>query len=79
MIGSQTFKLMKNVTQSMAGRAAILYMEPLSMKEVHGEKENPFLPEKSLIKKTIRNSLSVEALFRQIIHGFYPELYSNPH
>lgn len=79
LTGSQTFKLMKNVTQSMAGRAAILYMEPLSMKEVHGEKENPFLPEKSLIKKTIRNSLSVEALFRQIIHGFYPELYSNPH
>lgn len=78
LTGSQTFKLMKNVTQSMAGRAAILYMEPLSMKEIQEETEIPFLPNESLIKQTINNPLNVKELFQQIIHGFYPELYSNP-
>lgn len=78
LTGSQTFKLMKNVTQSMAGRAAILYMEPLSMREIHEETEIPFLPSEPLMKKSINDPLSVKELFQQIIQGFYPELYSNP-
>lgn len=78
LTGSQTFKLMRNVTQSMAGRAAILYMEPLSMKEISREKELPFLPDESFISKQLNHTLSVKELFEQIIHGFYPELYSNP-
>lgn len=78
LTGSQTFKLMRNVTQSMAGRAAILYMEPLSIKEIYGEKETPFLPNEGYISQPINTSLNVKELFQQIIHGFYPELYSNP-
>lgn len=79
LTGSQTFKLMKNVTQSMAGRAAILYMEPLSMREIQKESETPFLPNELYVKQTPKNPLSVQDLFQQIIHGFYPELYDNPY
>lgn len=79
LTGSQTFKLMKNVTQSMAGRAAILYMEPLSMSEMQQEAEIPFLPKEMYVKQTPQNPLSVQEIFQQIIHGFYPELYDNPH
>ena len=78
LTGSQTFKLMKNVSQSMAGRAAILYMEPLSVREIHGEKESPFLPDENFINQPMNISLNVKELFQQIIQGFYPELYNNP-
>lgn len=78
LTGSQTFKLMKNVTQSMAGRAAILYMEPFSMKEIRKEDELPFIPNKNMINQALENSLGVKEVFQQIIQGFYPELYSNP-
>lgn len=78
LTGSQTFQSMKNVSQSMTGRAAILYMEPLSMKEIYDETEVPFIPNESLIKQDMNHSLSVKGLYQQIIKGFYPELYSNP-
>ncbi len=77
LTGSQAFQLMKNVTQSMAGRAAILSMEPLSNREINGECELPFIPNKSLIDQPF-HAIGVKHLFQQIIQGFYPELYSNP-
>ncbi len=36
LTGSQKFMLMKSVTESLAGRAAILELEPLSWSEIHG-------------------------------------------
>lgn len=69
---------MKNVSQSMTGRAAIFYMEPLSMKEIHGEAEVPFIPNEGSIKQMMNHPLSVKDLYEQISQGLYPELYSNP-
>lgn len=78
LTGSQIFQLMRGVTQSMAGRAAILHMEPLSFNEIKGKEETPFLPTKDTIKKNI-SPLSISELFNQILKGFYPEIYSNEH
>lgn len=77
LTGSQTFKLMKNVTQSMAGRASVFYMEPLSIKELYNKKEKPFLPNKNLINIENDYALNTKDLFKQIIKGFYPEVCSN--
>lgn len=76
LTGSQTFQLMQNVTQSMAGRANILKMEPLSLNEISNKAEIPFIPSEDMLKTKI-DDYSIESLFNQIINGFYPELYSN--
>ncbi len=75
LTGSQVFQLMENISQSMAGRAAVLRMEPLSRNEILNREEVAFLPK----DKQNRNngSLSISELFEQIIKGFYPEVYSN--
>ena len=45
LTGSQSFELMKNVTESLAGRAGILELLGLSLREMKKEKWNePFLP-----------------------------------
>ena len=77
LTGSQAFKLMKGVSQSMAGRAAILHMEPLSFCEIAKKEERPFVPSKQMLYSSLK-SLSVSELYKQIIKGFYPEIYNNP-
>ncbi|MDD8049607.1 MAG: ATP-binding protein [Thomasclavelia sp.] len=77
LTGSQTFSLMKNVTQSLAGRAHIISMLPMSYNETISKIDTPFLPSSELFKKKI-NPLKVQDLYKTIIRGFYPELYNNP-
>ena len=43
LTGSQVYRLMEGVTQSMAGRVGIIHMSPLSMSEVLGREEKPFV------------------------------------
>ncbi|MFV0379546.1 MAG: ATP-binding protein [Anaerorhabdus sp.] len=76
LTGSQKFKLMKGVTQSMAGRAGIFGMEPLSLSEIVNKKEIPFLPSDKMIDAKVK-ALSTAELHQQIIKGFYPEIYNN--
>lgn len=45
LTGSQSFTLMKNISDSLAGRAAILELEALSWREVHGGLANMRLEE----------------------------------
>ena len=77
LTGSQTFSMMRKVTQSLAGRATIFKMMPLSMNEINNEEELPFLPSESLLRKKIKPK-NVNDLFKIIVRGFYPELYKNP-
>ena len=53
LTGSQTFSMMEGVTQSLAGRAAILSMNPLSYSEIIDKKETPFLPTLDLLQKKL--------------------------
>lgn len=77
LTGSQTFSLMRRVTQSLAGRATILSMNPLSYSEIIGKDEIPFLPSLELLQKEM-NPINVNELFQIIVRGFYPELLKNP-
>lgn len=77
--GSQMFRLMNGVSQSMAGRVHIIHMPPLSRNEILGREEPVFSFDIPLIsQRANQNPLSVEGLFSDIVHGYYPELYSNP-
>lgn len=77
LTGSQTFQLMRGITQSMAGRAAILNMEPLSRNELLEKEEIPFLPSPQKLNDTSKENVSIEQLYKTIITGFYPEIYHN--
>ncbi len=76
--GSQMYKLMNNVTESMAGRVSIIHMVPLSRSEILDREERVFdFNIKEISKRALANPLSVKSLFKDIVHGYYPELYSN--
>jgi len=76
LTGSQSYNLMKNVTESMAGRVSIITMSPLSIREIKGIKEVPFLidPKQNNIDAKI-NKYSLEEFYDYIVKGFYPEIY----
>lgn len=74
LTGSQSFSLMRGVSQSLASRATIFTMNPLSYNETIKKEEVPFVPAFELLQKKIE-PLSVNELFKMIVRGFYPELF----
>ena len=78
--GSQQFPLMKNVSESLAGRAAILNLYPFMIEEITG---NYITEEKSIdsylknaSNKKIPGSLKID-LGSWLLDGGYPELFVN--
>ena len=76
LTGSQSFNLMQGVTQSLAGRASILKMMPLSYSETINKVESPFVPSMEKFREKT-DVIDVNKLFKMIVRGFYPELYNN--
>lgn len=78
LTGSQKYELMKNISESLAGRIAIVEMAGLSNREIysfHNYKE-PFMPiEKYFNNVKIKNSISNDELWARILKGSYPEIY----
>lgn len=77
LTGSHAFNLMQNVSQSLAGRATIIVMSPLSVNEINGKQEEPFRVSVDLVKKNFEYK-DVNQLFKEIYRGYYPELYNQP-
>ncbi len=78
LTGSQMYNLMKGVSESMSGRVAIIHLPPLSRSEILNRDETKFDFNVQRINDRAKNSpLPVDELFKNIIKGFYPELYSN--
>ena len=76
LTGSQAYNLMEGVSQSMSGRVGIIHMSPLSISEIKGVEERPFVVDIAENAKRYKEySLNVTQLFEQIVRGFYPELY----
>ena len=78
LTGSQSIKLMKNVSDSLAGRAGVIRMLGLSMREISGSsRREPFLPIADQIGKTRGEdaSFNYDRIISCIHKGFYPELY----
>lgn len=66
LTGSQTFQLMKGVSETLAGRIAIFQLYPLSWEEISTVKG---------YKEVTKNDFQVAT---QIITGFYPEFFAVP-
>lgn len=78
LTGSQSYGLMQNVTESLAGRASIVTVSPLSVRETKSLDETPFLINPIQNDKDAQMNLySIDHLYELIIRGFYPRLYEN--
>lgn len=78
LTGSQSFRLMKHVSESLAGRIAIFELFGLSLREIDGIDFNkPFIPTESYIKERSKNVLHHGDIWHIIHRGSYPALYES--
>jgi predicted AAA+ superfamily ATPase len=78
LTGSQSMKLMKNVSESLTGRAGIVKLLGLSMRELDGNTcRTPFLPtpEHWNAMKSAASRFDYTQIAERIHKGFFPELY----
>lgn len=75
MTGSQQFQLMKNVSESLAGRIAILELSGLSLRELTDDNfRKPFIPTEQYIEDRGKTVKTCDSLWNVIHRGSYPGL-----
>ena len=79
LTGSQTFHMMKRVTESLAGRAGIVRMAGLSNSEISGNHFPPFRVDiPTLIKRMDdMEPMMIYDVYSRIFKGSMPRLYEN--
>jgi len=77
--GSQAFHLMKNVSESLAGRAGIVNLLGLSDAEIYEEASEPFQtnPEFLMKRLSARKKRNLNEIYQRIFKGSMPELYAD--
>lgn len=81
MCGSQQFKMMKGISESLAGRIGLVTLLGFSMREEYGiECDAPFLPTEGYFaeRKGQLADISYDEVWQRIHRGSMPELYDNP-
>lgn len=78
LTGSQVFKLMEGVQESLAGRVCLLHMAPLSQAEICGAATAPFTLDLERLSAQVkaRAALDTPALYERIFRGGMPALVS---
>lgn len=78
LTGSQIFRLMRGVQESLAGRVALLHMSPMSQREIIGAACTPFTTDFDRLLAESKSIAPVEtpALFERIWNGSMPGLVS---
>lgn len=78
MTGSQIFRLMRGVQESLAGRVALLHMSPISQREIIGIPCVPFTTDfdRLLAERDKIASVTTPELFERIWKGSMPGLVS---
>lgn len=81
LTGSQQFHLMKGVSESLAGRVAVMHLLGLSRGELagHGRDVQPFLPTPEEIHRRVSSAsrLTLKQLYRLIWRGSFPAIALN--
>jgi predicted AAA+ superfamily ATPase len=77
LTGSQNLLLMERVTESLAGRAAMLRLLPLSQREAEG-RPKASLPWDSKRVSSKASKFSYRELWDGFLRGSYPELMAHP-
>lgn len=78
LTGSQIFKLMDGVQESLAGRVCLLHMSPLSQAEACGCTSEPFTVdfERLLMRSKAVSPASIQEVFERIWRGGMPAIVS---
>lgn len=78
LTGSQIFKLMKGVQESLAGRICLLNMSSMSQAEIYGAETKPFELDfdKLLCRTKERKPIETPELYERIFNGGMPALVS---
>lgn len=74
LTGSQMFHMMKNVSESLAGRVGILSMYSLSRAEIDGRVSMPFLPDKI---EAVESDDTISDIFEKIYRGGMPRMVTD--
>lgn len=74
--GSQNLLIAQGVTESLAGRVAVLKLLPLSYREIAGVPSAPLPWEPG--RKPAREAMAPRDLWQSFLRGGYPELVANP-
>lgn len=81
MCGSQQFKMMKGVSESLAGRIGLITLLGFSLRETHSaECYTPFIPTEEYYneRKQSLTEISYDDVWKTIHRGSMPELCNNP-
>lgn len=73
LTGSQNLLMIQTVTQTLAGRTAVLRLLPLSRREAAGDPQRPLFAGSAVGKTT-----GGAAVWESFLRGGYPELAANP-
>ena len=79
--GSQQFEMMRNVSESLAGRLGILNLPGLSLRELYGVLfRTPFLPTDDYFANRQKEKVDIpyDDVWRIIHRGSFPEICANP-
>ena len=77
LTGSQQFLMMKNVSESLAGRVALFELQGLSLAEEEKRPHtSPFIPTPDILKKRSQVSryIPVQDIYKKIWRGSYPQV-----
>ena len=77
--GSQVFRLMNNVSESLAGRVGIVNLLGLSDAEIYQEPSEPFQtdPTSLMNRLSVRTPHGLNEIYTRIFKGSMPELYAD--
>lgn len=77
LTGSQKFRMMQNVSESLAGRVAVFDLAGLSQAELDGREVGLFCPEINTLKEraTIMKHKNIHEIFDLIFRGGMPKLH----
>lgn len=77
LTGSQQFEMMRNVSESLAGRVAVLSLLGLSAREEFGVPNQPFIPRADASPQPPTGiDLSYDAVYARIFRGSFPAVVS---
>lgn len=78
LTGSQVFKLMEGVQESLAGRVGLLHMAPMSQAEICGAPTAPFTVDLEALSQRVKERPAVDTptLYKRIFEGGMPALVS---
>lgn len=77
--GSQAFQLMQNVSETLAGRIALLKLQGFSLREIQQSSFTlPFIPKMDFLNQREKHIQTIDNIWEIIHKGYMPQLYKQP-